>query len=525
MSTQHYDVLIVGCGIAGLSAAIKLLEGDLSVAVITREKGPENSNTFWAQGGIIYSPENDQKLSSDIELASSDTSNPEVVKVLTKRSAAILKEILVDKAKTEFAREQSGEFKFTLEAAHSRARILYHGDMTGKTIELSLLRYLRKIEKEKKLSKLTFLTAHTAIDLITPLHHGKSIQDRYTPNRVVGVYALNREKNEVVKILAKKTILASGGTGALYLHHTNSEGARGDGHAMAKRAGATLINMEFIQFHPTAFYDRSHHRRFLISESVRGEGGRLLNNKAEAFMKHYDSREELASRDVVARAIIDEMQKTSHACVYLDITHKNENELRERFPAIFEYLMKNGINMAKDLIPVVPAAHYSCGGIKTDLVGKTDLENLYAVGEVACNGLHGANRLASTSLLEGLTFGYIAGEEISFALGKDSPHYSAERIKDWMPGTADYDHTLVLQDWQTLKQTMWNYVGIKRTSNKLKRGEAMLRELYEEIQKFYRHAHLEDELIGLRNAVETGMLILSASIRNTDSVGCFYRID
>ncbi len=521
MKDFNTDILIIGSGIAGLASAIKLAEKKLKVTIVTREKRPEVTNTFWAQGGIIYSPKslNDQEdLISDIVKASAFTSNIEAAKILTSRSAEIIDEMLIHKSQTDFAKDAEGELLFTKEAAHSRDRIIYKGDMTGKAIQISLLNYLANSEI---FPNVTFLTSHTAIDLITPNHHGVDITQRYEENQVLGAYVLDQETKEVRKILSKMTILASGGIGALYLHHSNAEGARGDGHAMAHRAGAYVTNMEFIQFHPTTFYNRSSHRRFLISEAVRGEGGKLINSKGEAFMHKYHPDAELAPRDVVSRAILEEMIKEKDDCVYLDISHKEESYLRDRFPTINAYCLENKVDMAKEPIPVVPAAHYTCGGVKTDLKGRTNLKRLYAVGEVACTGLHGANRLASTSLLEGLTWGYIAAEDIINDIGavKD---YDLSKIKDWAGGFEEVDLALIAQDQMTLKQTMWNYVGLSRSQNRLARARAMFIELQDEISKFYKNAQLHDELIGLRNGVEVSFMVLNASLRNKQSVGCFY---
>ncbi len=521
MKDFNTDVLIIGTGIAGLSAALKLAEKKIKVTIVTREKKPEITNTFWAQGGIIYSPKdlNDQEdLITDIIKASAYTSNIEAARILATRSAEIIDEVLIDKSHADFAKDAEGELLFTKEAAHSRDRIIYKGDMTGKTIQISLLNYL---SDKAKFPNIEFLTSHTAIDLITPDHHGVDITQRYEENQVLGAYLLNQQNNEVRKILAKVTILATGGIGALYLHHSNAEGARGDGHAMAYRAGADVTNMEFIQFHPTTFYNRSSHRRFLISEAIRGEGGKLINAKGEAFMKKYHPDEELAPRDVVARAILEEMIAEKEDCVYLDISHKGEEYLKERFPTIYAYCLENQVDMAKMPIPVVPAAHYTCGGVKTDLKGKTNLKRLYAVGEVACTGLHGANRLASTSLLEGLTWGYIAAEDILTSIDSMT-EYQADKIKNWSVGHEEVELALIAQDQLTLKQTMWNYVGLSRSQNRLARARAMFIELQDEIAKFYKNAQLNDELIGLRNGVEVSFMVLNASLRNKQSVGCFY---
>jgi L-aspartate oxidase len=521
MSVYEFDVMIIGVGIAGLSAAIKLAEKGLKIGLVTREKDPKVSNTYWAQGGIIYLREDDDLFQQDVLKASAGTSNLSAARILQKSSGKILEEILINKAKTNFVRDEEGFLKFTREAAHSCDRIIYKGDFTGKEIQISLLNY---IKDKKRFPNVTILTAHTAIDLITPLHHGKSIQQRYEGNKVIGSYLLDQENGKVKKALAGTTILATGGIGALYLHHSNSEGARGDGQAMAKRAGAVLTDMEFIQFHPTTFYDRSSHRRFLISEAVRGEGGHLINCEGRSFMDKYHVDKEMAPRDIVARAIVEETITTEHGCVYLDISHKDSEWIKNRFPTIYSHCLKNKIDMTKEPIPVVPAAHYSCGGVKTDLVGKTNLDGLYAVGEVACTGLHGANRLASTSLLEGLSWGAFAADDIL----KDKNCfniYSGDTIKDWLDSTADVDSALIRQDWMMVKQTMWNYVGLSRTSNRLSRAKAMFNELTDEIYKFYKNATLNDSLIGLRNSVEVATMVLNASMRNKESVGCFYRKD
>lgn len=516
--SYEFDVLIIGTGIAGLSAAAGLAEKGLSVAVVTREKEPTVTNTNWAQGGIIYAKGSEESLVEDIMKASSGTSSEEAARLVAYESSSILEDLLIHKAHSNFERDESGELLFTKEAAHSTPRILYRGDYTGKDIQITLLDYL----KNNFQNKVTFLTAHTAIDLLTALHHGVKIQQRYEENKVLGAYVFNQETKSVAKILAKFTILATGGVGALYLHHTNAEGARGDGHAMAKRAGAILTDLEFIQFHPTSFYGGATQRRFLVSEAVRGEGGFLINSEGKRFMGKYHADLELAPRDVVARAIAEEIIETQADCVYLDITHKEEEWIKNRFPTIYKHCLEHGVDMAKEPIPVVPAAHYTCGGVKTDLKGRTSLKNLYAVGEVACTGLHGANRLASTSLLEGMTFGHFAAMDI-LTLADEEKIYSSDKIKNWIDGTEEVDTALIHQDWQTLKQTMWNYVGLTRSRDRLSRAEAMFNELSYEINRFYKDAYLVDSLIGLRNAVEVGQQVLIASRRNTQSIGCFYR--
>jgi L-aspartate oxidase len=514
---SEFDVLIIGTGIAGLSAAAGLAERGLKVAIITREKDPSHTNTVWAQGGIIYAKGTEESLIEDIMKASAGTSSREAARFVAYESSSILEDLLIHKAHSNFERDESGELLFTKEAAHSEPRILYRGDYTGKDIQITLLNYLKTNFKN-----VTFFTSHTAIDLLTALHHGVKIQQRYEENKVLGAYIFDQETKAVKKVLAKFTILATGGIGALYLHHTNSEGARGDGHAMAKRAGAVLTDLEFIQFHPTSFYGGATHRRFLVSEALRGEGGLLINSQGKRFMEKYHPDMELAPRDIVARAIAEEIIETQSDCVYLDITHKDPEWIKNRFPTIYKHCLEHGVDIRTERIPVVPAAHYTCGGVKTDLKGQTTLKNLYAVGEVACTGLHGANRLASTSLLEGMTFGHFAALDILKNVDKEQI-YSSEQIKNWVDGTEEVDTALIHQDWQTLKQTMWNYVGLTRSKDRLSRAEAMFNELSDEINRFYKDACLVDNLIGLRNAVEVGHLVLLASRRNTQSVGCFYR--
>lgn len=512
------DVLILGTGISGLTSAILLAEAGADVVLVTKETDLAESNTFWAQGGIIFpGPEKVKGLAADIQAASSNTSCVKAINHLCQYSGEFVEKFLLKKIGVPFKKNVDGNLDFTKEAAHTQSRIIYHGDKTGNVIESSLISYL----EAKNFPNLKILKQHTAIDLITAAHHGKAISQRYEKPKVLGAFLFDQLQENVIKCLAKSTILATGGIGSLYLHHTNSEGARGDGHVMAKRAGAYVTNMEFIQFHPTSFYEPSSHRRFLISEALRGEGAYLVNSKRERFMQHYHKDRELAPRDLVSRAILQEMISSGDQCVYLDISYREKNWIQERFPTIYQYCLKHKIDITQQAIPVVPAAHYSCGGVWVDLEGKTSLPQLYAVGEVSCSGLHGANRLASTSLLEGLTWSHFAADSILKSL-KDIKNYNSSEIDDWRGASQEVDLNLVAQDWSTLRQTMWNYVGIKRSRNRLFRAKAMVTELSEEIHKFYKHAKLHDQLIGIRNAVEVAQLVIDSSMKSNQSVGSFY---
>ncbi|MDH4468320.1 MAG: FAD-binding protein [Bacteriovoracaceae bacterium] len=516
------DVLIIGSGIGGLITAIKCVEEGLDVTLVSREGTPWESNTYWAQGGIVYAKDDlGDGLEADIQAASSHTSSTEAIKILLKHSSHVLDEYLLKKSFTQFERNKEQELSLTKEAAHGMARILYAGDHTGKNIHQSLFEYLLKISKEKNKNNFKILTSHTAIDLIAPNHHGVGLNQRYDFPQIVGAYLFDQKNPQVIKMIAKKTVLATGGIGSLYLHHTNSDAARGDGHAMAQRAGAYMANMEFIQFHPTALYSPSTGRKFLISEALRGEGGVLLNTSGERFMDRYHPQAELAPRDVVTRSIVSEMLLDKSECVYLDVTKLGKEYLLERFPTIHQYCSSHNIDITKDLIPVVPAAHYACGGVVVDGRGRTSLSHLYAVGEVACTGLHGANRLASTSLLEALTWGHLAAIDITSSV-KSMNHYAAAQIKDWELSSGPFEMDLVAQDLISIKQSMWNYVGIIRSRQRLSRAQAMFIELNHEVRQFYKNAKLHDQLIGLRNAVEVALMVVGASMKNRQSVGCFF---
>jgi len=521
------EVLIIGCGVAGAVAALQLADAGIPVTVVTRAAEPSETNTYYAQGGIIFRGENDspELLEKDILRAGAGHSYPASAKILSEEGPDLVKRILIDKIGVEFDRDHGDmdeELSLAREGGHSIPRIVHAADVTGKAIQLALVKAL------KERGNIQLLTGYTAIDLLTPSHHSLDRLKVYEPPSCVGAYLLEQATGKVIRALAKHTILATGGLGQIYLHNTNPIGARGDGIAMAYRAGARTINMEFIQFHPTTFYNPQA-PRFLISEAVRGDGARLVHASGEPFMQHYDAQwKDLAPRDVVSRAIYHEMLSRDLPNVYLDLrSHIPEARIREHFPNILENCLQYGVDITRELVPVVPGAHYSCGGVWVDLWGESTIRNLYATGEVACTGLHGANRLASTSLLEGLVWGKRSADRISQRLAASAPDHAisaSATIPPWQElSTSVPDPALVWQDMSVIKHMMWNYVGLVRTTRRLQRALRELRQLETEIENFYRATALTDGLIGLRNAVRTGVIVAAAAWENKQSMGCHYR--
>ncbi len=512
------DVLIIGAGIAGCTTALALADRGHSVLLTSRADDLFDCATAHAQGGIIYRGENDSPdlLVKDIIEASAGVCNEAAARQLAEKGPQLVEQILIKNLGVPFSRDPQGTFDITEEGAHSVPRILHADDLTGRAIEERLLAAVRRHPQIRLLNRTT------AVDLLTLSHHSKRKTDVYRPPTCVGAYLLNQEANRVDICFARETVLATGGLGQIYLHTSNPPGARGDGIAMAYRAGARIINLEYVQFHPTTLHvgDASN---FLISESVRGEGGILVDAAGRPFMEKYHPRGSLAPRDVVSRAIHEELLAQHSPCVYLDIRHKDPGWIRERFPNIYRRCMEAGIDMTRDLIPVVPAAHYSCGGVATDLQGRTSMERLWAVGEVACTGLHGANRLASTSLLEGLVWGHEAAHAIAARLAET--RYDFPVVDEWKYEKETADPALIHQDWMTIRYTMWNYVGLVRSRRRLMRARRILRELYLEIEEFYARATLTDAMVGLRNGVQTALAVLFAAWENRDSVGCHYRVD
>jgi len=554
---SHHPVLIIGTGIAGLTTAYSLARAGVKVLLVTKAADPADCNTSWAQGGIIYKGSGDsaRKLADDIVQAGAGLCRDDAVRSLAFDGPKVVRRILIDELAVPFDRTDEGELDLTQEGAHSVSRIIHSGDATGKAIETTLLKQV-KAERNIRL-----LTDMTAVDLLTTQHHPTDIQIRYRlPNECVGAYLLDNRTNQVYTVFADYTVLATGGVGQIYLHTTNTRNAMGDGVVMAHRAGARIMNSEFVQFHPTALVDRKANH-FLISEALRGEGARLRNRGGEYFMARYSPRlKDLSPRDIVARAIVEELTTSKDDCVYLDLAnyYHGEEPIAQRFPNIHAACLEIGVDIERDPIPVVPAEHYFCGGVLCDVDGQTTLERLYAVGETSCSGGHGANRLASTSLLEGLTWGYHAARSIvkklesattpqegAAAAGRTRgtkapsvrrssrpgrgivPATMLATIPDWkQPGTTSReDPALILQDWTTIQHTMWNYVGIVRTRERLKRAVVDMRELGNRLTKFYQESPISKDLIELFHGQYMASMIASAALKNPLSRGAHFRKD
>ncbi|HXG57473.1 MAG TPA: FAD-dependent oxidoreductase [Thermoanaerobaculia bacterium] len=547
---EHYPALVIGTGIAGLTCAFTLASAGIRVLLVTKTADPRDCNTFWAQGGIIYQGEDDSpaKLIEDILRAGAGISNEEAVRFLAAEGPRVVKELLLDEMHVPFSTTEEGELDLTQEGAHSVSRIIHAGDSTGRAIEISLL---NRVRAEKNI---TLATEMTAIDLLTTHHHPADIQVRYRlANECVGAYLLDNRTNEVYTVFADYTVLATGGVGQIYLHTTNTPSSIGDGVVMAHRAGARIMNAEYVQFHPTALADKQANH-FLVSEALRGEGARLRNQRGEYFMERYAPElRDLAPRDVVARAIVEEMTANKEEFVYLDLAnhYRGTKPIAERFPNIRRACAEIGVDIERDPIPVVPAAHYFCGGILANTAGETTLSRLHAIGETSCTGVHGANRLASTSLLEGLTWGYYAALSIrdKYEAATDpagsQPNapavrraYSSrppalgpfeerllESIPDWKPpGREDReDPALILQDWTTIRHTMWNYVGIVRTTERLKRAVADMRELGFRLTKFYHEAAISKSIVELFHGQQVAAIVAGAAVKNRESRGAHFR--
>ncbi|WP_022662789.1 L-aspartate oxidase [Paucidesulfovibrio longus] len=522
------DVLIIGSGIAGSIAALTLAESGQEVTLITAGEQLASGNTRLAQGGIVYTGRDDDPkiLERDILTAGWKQNFTRAVRYLCRKGPEVLRETLIEKYGVHFDERQPGDWYLTREGGHSVARILCCADHTGRNIIATLHEALEKHPNIRTLTK------RTAVDLLTTHHHACGLEYKYSlDNHCVGAYVFNGESGQVETILADYTLLATGGVGQIFLHTTNTRVSIGSGLSMAFRAGARIFNAEYIQFHPTALFagSKKKDRRPLISEAVRGEGAKLVNSAGEAFMPRYDSRADLAPRDIVTRAIMDELLRTGEDCVYLDAAGHVDKNLRERFPTIHASCLDAGVDMDNEPIPVVPVAHYFCGGVLADNRSRTTLERLYAAGECSCTGVHGANRLASTSLLEGLVWGHSAAKDIQARFNRSS-HLSRklmDSIPDWeSPGDIqNEDPALIAQDWATIRHTMWNYVGIARTTDRLNRAFADLRKLSKNLHDFYKRTPISKPLIDLFHGCQAAYSITAAALRNKKSKGCHYRVD
>ncbi|CAM8372355.1 NadB Aspartate oxidase [Candidatus Methylopumilus universalis] len=508
------DVLIIGSGLAGLTSALKL--ADHKKVLIVSKREILDSSSQWAQGGVAAVMSNEDSVEShvkDTEFVGGGLTDPKVASFVASHGKEAIQ--WLNDLHVPFSRDDTThQFHLTKEGGHSHRRVVHAKDATGRAIQATLS------EQVKAHANITILENHIAVDLIT---EKKSLKvDHIKSNRCLGAYVLNNKTGKVITVSAQETILAAGGVSKVYLYTTNPDVSTGDGVAMAWRAGCRVANMEFIQFHPTCLFHPKA-KSFLISEIVRGEGGLLKLPDGSRFMDEYDVRGELASRDIVARAIDFEMKKRGIDCVYLDISHKSPDFIKSHFPTIYARCLELGIDITKEWIPVVPAAHYSCGGVMTNLAGQTDLAHLYAIGETAYTGLHGANRLASNSLLECLVFGDAVAKHILQSkidtTSFDLPRWDESRVTD-----AD-EEILITHTWNELRRFMWNYVGIVRTNKRLSRALHRIHMLRDEVHEFYTNFKVSHNLIELRNLLQVAELIVESAIARHESRGLHFSRD
>ncbi len=510
--SQSYDVIVIGAGAAGLGVALRLAD-HCAVAVISKAPLPE-SNTFYAQGGISAVLSQGDSFESHIEdtvRAGAELCHPDVVREVVSEGPGCIEWLIAQGVEFTRDAEQENNFHLTREGGHSHRRVLHVEDTTGRAVTEALLGAARTQPNIRLLEGLL------AIDLV------RGPRGEPGPARCVGVYVLDQGSKQIRTLRARNIVFATGGAGKVYLYTSNPDVATGDGIAMAWRAGCRVANMEFVQFHPTCLF-HPHAKSFLISEAVRGEGGRLLLPDGEPFMRRFDTRAELAPRDVVARAIDHEMKRLGADCVYLDISHRPAEFVRAHFPNIYARCKDFGFDMTKEPIPVVPAAHYTCGGVVTDLEGQTEIPGLYAIGEVACTGLHGANRMASNSLLECLVFAKFAAKSIldslpSQQLPPEVPEWDASQV------TEPDEEVVVSHNWDELRRFMWDYVGIVRTSKRLQRAKRRVDLLLGEIDEYYGNFHVSGDLIELRNLALVADLIIRSAMARRESRGLHFTLD
>lgn len=514
MNTIHTDCLVIGAGLAGSAYALQAARAGLRVELLSLGE-PLEANSDRAQGGIIYdvSPA-PAKLAADIMTAGDGVANSAAIDQLVQEGPEAVRALLIDELGVGFDRQPDGALHLTREGGHSLRRIIHTKDTTGHSI---LAAVAAKVDAT---AGITRRAGWTAVDLLTLSHNTDDPRDRFEPLTCFGCYALDPASGEVAAIVARKTILATGGLGGIFLHTTNQTGSVGHGVAMAYRVGARLMDLEYVQFHPTVFY-RKGAQPFLITEALRGEGAVLVDAAGHRFMDALHPLGSLAPRDVVARSIKQHLTTTGEPCVYLDLQAMKPEFIRERFPYIFESCLAQGVDITREPLPVVPAAHFSCGGVHTDLQGRTNVRHLNAIGETACTGLHGANRLASTSLLECLVSARAAARaDVAELRTADVGRPPTPR--PWHSPAKAPDPLLIRQDLAQIQQTMWNYAGIVRSPRRLARARRILLQLREDIQAFYRDCHPTRDLIELRNAVQTALLVVHAAGLNPVSRGCHY---
>ncbi len=514
------DFLVIGSGIGGLTFALKVADHG-HVAVVTKKEAMEAS-TNYAQGGIASVFGKYDSFDSHVRdtlKAGDGLCRRDVVEMVIKGGPERIRELMGWGVAFTQNRPGSPELDLVLEGGHSQKRIVHAGDFTGRVIEKAL------VDRARHHNQIDFFEDHIAVDLITySIRMKRGTVTAAHEDVCCGAYVLDTKTKEVHTFNAKTTVLATGGAGKVYLYTSNPDIATGDGIAMAYRAGALVADLEFVQFHPTCLYHPDA-KNFLISEAVRGEGGVLIDSRGRAFMEDYDRNKDLACRDVVARAIDSELKRSGDDSVFLDITHRESDFIRERFPNIYQRCLSLGIDITEEPVPVVPAAHYMCGGVLVDTDGKTDLERLYAVGETACTGLHGANRLASNSLLEALVYAHRAAQRTVKDLKTKKSDFCPD-VPPWDPmGTTDSDEAIVVShNWDEIRRLMWNYVGIVRSNKRLLRARSRIEMMEEEIHQYYWNFKITPDLIELRNIALVADLIIQSATLRKESRGLHYNI-